>query len=349
MFRINYSFILISILLALMTGCKNEKNNYNINIVTNNVNIQNDNETVNWSYKITTNVTFKIQISETSDFKNIVIDEGGIKQNEYMLPKGKLKPNFEYFWRVKDETDNTDKAWSETKQLIINTINTNSDYVNITNGLIAYYPFKGNTNDQSGNGNNLTNYGATLSTDRFGNIDNAYEFNGSNNYLIVSNSNHPTKNVTVTYSVWIYYSGNLNVGQHASVVDVGNAGDSYPSKRSALLIWKNTTSNDLFTYCEQSNDFAFKDYNINNNQWIHVLIIKTSTNIILYINGSFIESGSIKSNQNVTSTKISIGGNGNLQHANGEYFRGKIDDIRIYNRALSDNEISQLYNEGGWK
>ena len=48
-----------------------------------------------------------------------------------------------------------------------------------TNGLIAWYPFNGNANDESGNGNNGTVNGATLTIDRNGNSDNAYSFNGS--------------------------------------------------------------------------------------------------------------------------------------------------------------------------
>src|ERR1700733_13474149 len=50
----------------------------------------------------------------------------------------------------------------------------------LTNGLVAYYPFNGNAIDASGNGNNGTNYGATLITDRFGKTNAAYSFNGSN-------------------------------------------------------------------------------------------------------------------------------------------------------------------------
>jgi hypothetical protein len=48
----------------------------------------------------------------------------------------------------------------------------------ITNGLVAYYPFNGNANDASGNGNNATTVQATLSADRFGIANSAYSFNG---------------------------------------------------------------------------------------------------------------------------------------------------------------------------
>ena len=52
----------------------------------------------------------------------------------------------------------------------------------INSNLIACYPFNGNTNDETGNGNNGTNNGATLTSDRFGNVNSAYLFNGTSNY-----------------------------------------------------------------------------------------------------------------------------------------------------------------------
>jgi hypothetical protein len=53
----------------------------------------------------------------------------------------------------------------------------------ITNGLVAYYPFDGNANDASGNGNNGTVYGATLTADRFGVQGKAMAFNGTNQHV----------------------------------------------------------------------------------------------------------------------------------------------------------------------
>ena len=55
--------------------------------------------------------------------------------------------------------------------------------VNLANGLIAYYPFSGNANDASGNGNNAVFNNATLTTDRFGNPNSAYYFDGVSNYI----------------------------------------------------------------------------------------------------------------------------------------------------------------------
>ena len=71
-----------------------------------------------------------------------------------------------------------------------------------TNGLVAYYPFNGNANDSSGNGNNGTVNGASLTTDRFGNTNKAYSFNGSNNYITVP-FNSKFNMQQATWNIWL--------------------------------------------------------------------------------------------------------------------------------------------------
>ena len=72
-------------------------------------------------------------------------------------------------------------------------------------GLVGYWPFNGNANDESGNGNNGTVNGATLTADRFGNNGKAYNFNGSSN-IQVPNSNSLQIGNEMTVSVWYTYS-----------------------------------------------------------------------------------------------------------------------------------------------
>jgi hypothetical protein len=55
----------------------------------------------------------------------------------------------------------------------------------LNDGLVAYYPFNGNANDESGNGNHGTVHGATLTADRFGNANSAYKFNGTDDRIVV--------------------------------------------------------------------------------------------------------------------------------------------------------------------
>ena len=71
-----------------------------------------------------------------------------------------------------------------------------------TNGLVAYYPFNGNAKDSSGNGNNGSVNGATLTTDRFGNCNSAYLFDGVSNYISLPTSKLINLN-TYSYSLWV--------------------------------------------------------------------------------------------------------------------------------------------------
>src|SRR6266516_2522215 len=73
----------------------------------------------------------------------------------------------------------------------------------LTNGLVAYYPFNGNANDASGNGNNGTNYGAVLTTDRFGNTSQAYLFDGASAFINYGNPASLTVSNALTLTAWV--------------------------------------------------------------------------------------------------------------------------------------------------
>jgi hypothetical protein len=78
-----------------------------------------------------------------------------------------------------------------------------SVHADLTNGLIAYYPFNGNANDESGNGYTGVVYGATLTVDRLGRVDSAYSFNGTNNYITAAIPNLPAGTAPRTITGWL--------------------------------------------------------------------------------------------------------------------------------------------------
>ena len=81
---------------------------------------------------------------------------------------------------------------------------------NLQQGLVAYYPFNGNANDESGNGNNGTVNGATLTEDRFGNANGAYSFDG-NDWIDATDNGFPNGISGYTFSAWFFLSSqNLN-------------------------------------------------------------------------------------------------------------------------------------------
>ena len=75
-------------------------------------------------------------------------------------------------------------------------------HADLTDGLVAYYPFEGNADDMSALENHGTVYGATLVNDRFGNPDGAYSFDGDGDYILVPDSTSIDVNV-FTITCWV--------------------------------------------------------------------------------------------------------------------------------------------------
>jgi hypothetical protein len=210
-------------------------------------------------------------------------------------------------------------------------------------GLIAYYPFDGNANDMSGNGNNGVIYGASLTADRFGNKQGAYNFNGINNYISL-----PIKNIVdldcYSYSVWINPNG-IPTNYSGNVYSVGDAIGSLGQG----LVYQPTSTMFAGSYNNGNNPTQSysKSGEIQPNQWLHIVVTRDSINIRMYINNQLvpIQSNSAINKQSASYGQISksaiIGGRSNLR--SDSYFNGSINDIRIYNRVLNDEEIDELY------
>jgi len=210
----------------------------------------------------------------------------------------------------------------------------------LTNGLVAYYPFNGNATDASGNGNNLSNFGATLCADRFGNSNQAYFFNGSS-YLGSSNSPlSQTDNWTV--SAWINPASLSQAAAYAVCVgyDTGSVGDGY-----AFGISGGTgggppaiPGNSLFAIFPGfrfiSDDFMFPS----TNQWYQVVMVRSSGTLMLYANGAFTTNVAPSGDTVIKPTSFEVGSGGTAR-----YFNGAVDEVRVYNLPLSASEVQQLY------
>jgi hypothetical protein len=213
----------------------------------------------------------------------------------------------------------------------------------INDGLVAYYPFNGNANDESGNGNNGVIHGSALTADRLGKLNSAYNFDGVDDYLQISNS------------------GSLNFGTSDFTISCWINTDIYPSYPVALIDKRTSPArgfvlyyNEVFgkTGIQLGNGSAYINFNSQNtyslqsNNWIHLLVSvdrNSSTGMKLYINGQ------LKDTFDPTSVPGTLDNLGDLLIGKNSisssfpYFKGKMDDIRIYNRALSASEIQQLY------
>jgi hypothetical protein len=213
-----------------------------------------------------------------------------------------------------------------------------------TNGLVAYYPFSGNANDISPIVNNGTVNGASLTTDRFGSENSAYYFNGTNNYITAPNNvNFPTQNFT--FSIWFkaVYNGNLNYnnGLGRYLYEKGE----YPCPvRAVLNAFPNSPASNLATTVITINNTggSSNDFNDPNDLWHHYVISYNGTTQIDYLDGNVISSSPITGGLITNLGELTIGCRINPSYQ--DFFLGKIDDFGIWNRALTQQEITDLYN-----
>ncbi|NCA76842.1 MAG: hypothetical protein EOM90_10940, partial [Alphaproteobacteria bacterium] len=212
----------------------------------------------------------------------------------------------------------------------------------LNNGLVACYPFNGDANDETSNGNNGTVVGASLTSDRFGNANSAYYFNGIDNYIVMEADSLPTAERTV--SLWF---NAISVENHPVTLAYGG----YSCGQS----WFEGINHGgpkyvLESHCEGNLiEATYTDEPIG--QWYHWVITTDSAGSKIYINGSVVATDNIFVNDTYVSGKdLAIGvcvapwGIAPYTDPNVGYFNGKIDDIRIYDRALTASEVFILYN-----
>jgi hypothetical protein len=201
-----------------------------------------------------------------------------------------------------------------------------------TNGLVGYWPFNGNANDESANANNGTVNGASLTADRFGNANSAYNFSGGSSVSVPMTlllHNLPVR----TFSCWFIANGAQNGGRIYETTYLNGGIAMYNG--NVLDAWYYNGTNE----CNVTNIITG-----NLNQWHHLVYVTDSNTGLgsIYLDGVFIDSRNglpFTSPSNWLNNFLRFG-----LGAQGESFIGKIDDIGIWNRALTQEEITNLYN-----
>jgi hypothetical protein len=151
-----------------------------------------------------------------------------------------------------------------------------------TTGLAAYYPFNANANDESGNGNNATVSGATLTTDRNGKANSAYSFDGKDDGIRATAG--PGFSVTsLTLSAWIKISG---AGDHSPrIVAVGPSGSAF--QYYSLILENTSSSRRLWFYTSKSVSNAYSSFYLtNDNTWHFVAVTYSAGSVSFYLDGS---------------------------------------------------------------
>jgi hypothetical protein len=235
----------------------------------------------------------------------------------------------------------TDPRWPTAQPMVICKANVSISTTTTVPTLIelAYYPFNGNANDESGNGNNGTVNGATLTTDRCGNANSAFSFDGSsNNYINCGHSSSFNFDTAFTFTAWIY----------PTTTEAGVIFMKWKYGVEDKYLWMRDQQIHFYLFdCFDSNQLASNTIPIN--QWIFVVATYDGTSAKIYINGVLDVSKTASGNVNDSTADLYIGYNMSGRTYNYEVyesFNGKIDDIYIYNQALSAQEIADLYSNG---
>ena len=208
-----------------------------------------------------------------------------------------------------------------------------------TNGLVGYWPFNGNANDESGNGNHGTVNGATLTSDRNGNANSAYYFNGTSNSITVNNAFFDNGWPNNTICFWFKPNSNsinsciINTIPHdGTAVSFGLYGTNqklYFGKISDpdQHLW-NIIGGNLGNH-----EFSYPAFDFE--QWYYISIVKFGNNYKFYVNGilDHITTSSITPISYACSIVF-----GNLSPNQGyasEFYKGSLDDLVIYSAALT--------------
>ena len=243
-------------------------------------------------------------------------------------------------WEPDSDNDGF-SLWQET--MAGTSDNNSSSQPGLNFGLVGWWPFDGNASDMSGNENHGTVNGATLGADRFGQAGMAYNFDGVDDFIVVSDSNKfDFENRGFSISSWVkkFSQVNSNVGM---VLSQWNTGASPGSNQWVL---SSSTSGEIGkpTFRMEVANQTFKSTSssvMGLNEWIHLVGVRESTHTKLFMNGSLVSqnvgsSGSI----NETGRDLYFG---KYKDSNSIFSNISIDETRIYNRALSTSEVQSLY------
>lgn len=202
--------------------------------------------------------------------------------------------------------------------------------VDLKSGLSASYPFNGDAKDESGNHNDGDVQGASLTSDRFGNPNSAYYFDG--NSQIVLPMNTPLHSSDFTIAVWFYLSK--------------DAQDSYclPLSKGAKDVWDYLViSRTTFLMGGGGNtDYLSYRTNLQSERWYQFVAVRKDGVTNVYLNNEL--QGTMTKRIDISNTfNWIIGSQNNPEDVH--FFKGKIDDVQIYKKALSSDQLTALFHQ----
>ena len=199
----------------------------------------------------------------------------------------------------------------------------------IKRGLTAYYPLDGNAKDQAGH-NDGTVHGAVLTADRFGHTNSAYRFNGNGAYIQMASQLPEMTSATI--SLWVAFD------DWAGYQMLFFEGDTGPGHDLAGLYDAN------FSFVTKDDSgLGFRNWLPPLHTWTHLACVADAAarTVQLWINGALVSTNAFAGGANIGyHSEFSLGHRGGY---NDWFFIGSMDEVRVYNRALSGPEVSALY------
>ncbi len=212
-------------------------------------------------------------------------------------------------------------------------------------GLVAYYPFNGTANDESGNANNGTVNGAALTIDRFGVVNKAYMFDGIDDKIIVSSSPSLSYVNTHEFSISLWINTTTNSGDNSERIFISQddgAGNAF------IYVVMEPFGNYSCGVTEGMQwKFMHSSTPITTGQWHNVVMTVNNNTTKLYVDNLMIGQLNYSNINWAFNTADMVIGSG-LSGGIVSPINGKMDDIRLYKKVLSESEIRALYREGGW-
>lgn len=211
----------------------------------------------------------------------------------------------------------------------------------LSNGLIAHYKLDGNGADSSGNNLHGTVMGATSTTNYKNESNKAMQFSSTSHYIDVPNSAalHPTSGITV--AAWVYINNFNPTSPNASDIIKKGYDDNAPGNYLLRYTGSNKTSYFRLRFADNTATAVATTTTLTTGQWYHLLGSYDGNTMKMYINGTIEASQAVSKTMTSNTDQLRIGRNIDVSWP--YPVDGKIDDVRIYDRALKESEIDDLY------
>lgn len=204
---------------------------------------------------------------------------------------------------------------------------------------VAYYKLDNSSEDYSTGGNDGTDTNIEY---RFGRFGQAAVFDGYNSIIEASNVGGLNNATAVSASLWFNWDDSASVSNYGHIINIGT-GTLVNGDYFGLAVGDDGGAFNRVLYGFFVEGSTSTGQTVKPNAWHHAVIVYEGTSVKYYYNGSLIATH--------TKTSLSLPSSGNditigeYAYNGNHHFKGQIDQVRIYNAALTSDQVEELYNE----